>query len=233
MAEDWPFLHLNLLSPNVTSRELSLTSTLDQDPSHHSLELARQLEAWTNIDFNFDVDPAADPNPPYPPRESFDLGHSNPSFDQLFGFSSSKVYPQPSATPSYVVPVNPTLQTVLSSDRANGHTQQNLFSVPPVSMSSSTHPAEPFMLEPVPRLNVRPVAVQANPPAPSTVSQSSPSPPKMDSSVTAEQQPTLDDEEANKIAVEDDKRRRNTLASGLTPISLLALLLWLAVCWRC
>ncbi|KAG0148668.1 hypothetical protein CROQUDRAFT_131741 [Cronartium quercuum f. sp. fusiforme G11] len=214
MAENWPFLHLNLLSPDLSPKDLPLNGSNGQDNSLNSIELNRQLEAWTNIDFNFDIEPASDAQPTsssltYPSGES--AAGNGGSLDQLFGFPPAhKTYHhQPSSSPAFVVPANSSaFQHVhdlsQSSSQLNHNSQPapTLLSTAPLSFSDAGTKG-----------------LEANISVDSKItsqglSGSSPTGQSNGSHSTKVDQLILDDDEANRIAIEDDKRRRNTLASA-------------------
>lgn len=214
MANDWPFLHLNLLSPNPSSREISssnLNPNNPQDLSLHSIELDRQLEAWTNIDFNFDLDPITpDPNLSstnnhHHHRINESVHENSRSFDELFSFPPTTNFFQQSNpttnhnSSSYLVPNLPT--PILNESLPAAP-----ISIPDSGLDSSSQDLS---------IQFSPKAILPVPSA-TSVSQSPESQTHQhkNEGTPSTEKPELDDDEANKVAMEDDKRRRNTLASA-------------------
>ncbi|KAH9815044.1 hypothetical protein DFH28DRAFT_290400 [Melampsora americana] len=220
MSSDWPFLHLNVLSPNPSSREIDLNHQNNlQDLSLPSIELDRQLEAWTNIDFNFDLDPIS----PHSNLSSnnnnnnnnnhhllHSLNHSScdlsdsvnensGSFDDLFNFPTTHLF-QPNNSISHDHNPSSYLIPGISSTTLNE-------SIPTPSL-----PIQDQLVDSSIQFSPKSVLI------PSTLSVSQTSEIQTDQNKNEEhlsiEKAELDDDEANKVAIEDDKRRRNTLASA-------------------
>lgn len=244
MAEDWPFLHLNIISPPIErlasdgNQELSL---LPFDSSH--------LEAWTNINFRFD---------PEPPTTIFNTNdHSNPT-------SSSS--DDPPSTINLTKPSNnsSTRNTRFSSSSSsskltstsNNDPFQSSHELPPFRLSNdpmitvasfTEHPSNPLVSSTAKSSNSsdpdRSVTSNSDQPlghSPDAIINSSSIAPIHPSSqidskvydssslfihnhtspntnslqVQISSNPKDDDDDANRMAHEEDKRRRNTLASA-------------------
>jgi len=234
IEDDWPFLHLNLISPsqpssinnnntnNLHQQPLSLQINDNQDLSPIGFD-PRHLEAWTNINFSFDEIPPSsrfnnpisntnqlndtggfqtnldldDPFSLISPsvssaNHSTDLNNNhNNGFNLIFENNSTN---NPSRIPSKdryqkVIPTNHSKSTTLinSSDLSSTHPPQK-------NRNSSTSPSS---------------SSSKSKQHPQVEDHRSPNQIK-----NSEVSPSVDDDDGNRIALEDDKRRRNTLASA-------------------
>ncbi|KNZ53582.1 hypothetical protein VP01_3199g2 [Puccinia sorghi] len=232
MADDWPFLHLNIISPPSIDRindeqELSL---LPFDSSH--------LEAWTNINFQFDEPPivrfdsnsqtttnlninptssSANSDPRLPPSSSPATSEKNSN--------SNSVLSNPFQSPSQ-------LQFQLTNDHAvstlleNHNILTNTHELTYLAQSSN-QPTLDSSIDNLISSNhqniIQPISVDTHNGKPAVThnpNKSTPHPShhncdKSSSPNNNNSNPSSnEDDDANRLAHDEDKRRRNTLASA-------------------
>ncbi|PLW15430.1 hypothetical protein PCANC_17921 [Puccinia coronata f. sp. avenae] len=243
MADDWPFLHLNIISPPAISRinEEQELSLLPFDSSH--------LEAWTNINFQFDespvvrfdsttqstntLDPTSGPStsdPRIPPSSSLavtsekDPSSNHPAVSNHFQSSSELPFQLPNehTVPPFLensnVLTNTSALTFLAQSTnqpTSDHSLDNLLSANQQIITKET-PADPHN-------GTSAVSSSPNKPAPPHQHSSSSkydhsSPPQHNNNNNNNNNNSNpsgnEDDDANRVAYDEDKRRRNTLASA-------------------
>ncbi|KAI9610726.1 hypothetical protein KEM48_004791 [Puccinia striiformis f. sp. tritici PST-130] len=200
MADDWPFLHLNIISPPAINRlgsnEEQELSLLPFDSSH--------LEAWSNINFQFDEPPVRfDNNNNNQPTNNLDLNcrdtgllsssHDKNSKRSIYQSSDELTFQLPSehgitpflghssvlTEPQQLTLVSNNLQTLVKSAPADTLTGK------PAAAAHELHPS------------------------PQKQDNNSPGGHNNNNSSSGN-----DDDDANRVAYDEDKRRRNTLASA-------------------
>jgi len=235
MADDWPFLHLNIISPPSIDRindeqELSL---LPFDSSH--------LEAWTNINFQFDESPivrfdnnsqttsnlninptssSSNSDPRLPPSSSSATSENKSSSNSVL----SNPFQSPSELP-FQLTNDHAVCTLLESHSVltNAHELSYL-------SQSSNQPGLDHSIDNLVSSNhqtiVQPISVDTHNGKPAVTSNPNKSAPhhqhsshhncdKSSSPNNNNSNPSgNEDDDANRLAHDEDKRRRNTLASA-------------------
>lgn len=237
-TQPWAFNHLNQLSPQTgpspTNGTSSSQNRTDLSLSYpiNSEALQRQLEAWTNIEFDFDqpVDFGLLPLDEYKGSEEITLGGSLYGNGQnAYGMSPSGRDVLDYGLGSIGLGLETTERTTGQVDRQNDSSLTNFglplvlpTLLPPSSTSSTSIPTIPNFDLPVvlpPPTNLSTPAKASNPKKrkQSISASASTSTDPSEGNEELDSFPALVlglDEEANGIAVEEDKRRRNTAASG-------------------
>ncbi|KAA1092713.1 hypothetical protein PGT21_011953 [Puccinia graminis f. sp. tritici] len=234
MADDWPFLHLNIISPPIhrmgasDEQELSL---LPFDSSH--------LEAWSNINFQFDEPPlvrfdnnnqandnlSLNPNSNSSTRDTRLTSSSTTGSDKNFNNNPFQLPNQHGIPPFLDNPSGlnnpheltylsqPSNQAILSTsdqptDNLNSNNTNNQTTIEPTS-TEAPHAKAAVTSTAAKSL----LAYDQNH---SLHKQDNSSPPNNSdgNSNSNNNQSGNDDDDANRVAYDEDKRRRNTLASA-------------------
>ncbi|KNF01435.1 hypothetical protein PSTG_05220 [Puccinia striiformis f. sp. tritici PST-78] len=220
MADDWPFLHLNIISPPAINRlgsnEEQELSLLPFDSSH--------LEAWSNINFQFDEPPVRfDNNNNNQPTNNLDLncrdtGLLSSSHDKN---SKRSIY-QSSDELTFQLPSEHGITPFLGHSSVLTEPQQLTYL--PQSSNSASLPISDQSIDSLVSNNLQtlvesaPADTLTGKPA-AAAHELHPSPQKQDNNSPGghnnnNSSSGNDDDDANRVAYDEDKRRRNTLASA-------------------